>query len=76
MIFYQAKQHHQHDIPHDCGTSVVVEGELFTEIELKRLKLPIKWFRKISLDRDDTFWFFGARFADYECNEIIEEDLT
>lgn len=76
MMFYQAKAYHDHDIPRNAGLSVVIENELLTEGELKRHHLPVRWFRKVSANKEDVFYFFGARFVDDGEYKIIEEDLT
>lgn len=77
MLFYQAKQYHDHDIPRECSLEVIVDGELFTEAEFDKLNLPRNWFRRVEAKRRDVYVFFGARLVDDEDRTIIdEEDLT
>ena len=77
MLYYQAKEYHDKDIPRICPLEVIVDDELFTEDEFDNLYLPRSWFRRIAAKSNDTYVFFGARFVDDKDRTIIdEEDLT
>lgn len=76
MTYYQAKEYHDRDLPRDGYLPVVVKGEIFKENEIKDYRIPMKWFRKISANVKDTYWFFGTRRVDEGFYKVLEEDLT
>lgn len=40
-----------------------VADELFTEREMVKYNVPIHYVDLVEINRNDTFWFFGCRFA-------------
>lgn len=42
--------------------SILVENELYTEREMNRYEIPVEYTEPIELNRNETYWFFGARF--------------
>lgn len=56
--YYRAKEYR--DFPD--GT-VLVKNELLTPREKEKSRYPDHWFERIEVDREETYWFFGARFV-------------
>lgn len=72
--WYQAKAYHDKDIPRNSGLFVVVEDELYTPEEIALYHLPKAWFRKIRVNEEDIYWFFGARYATADSYIVLEEN--
>ena len=67
MIYYCVRKEYDNCPPnpriHDGN--ILVGGELFTEKEFN--KLPYVYagaFERIDIPRNQTYWFFGARFQE------------
>ena len=60
MTYWKVKEYH------DLSDGVLVKNELKTETEMKRegLSLTDPRFIKVTAQPKNTYWFFGARFAD------------
>lgn len=43
---------------------ILIANELYTPRERERIANTDKFFEKVEISRNKTFWFFGARFAD------------
>ena len=45
------------------NAGILVENELYTAAEFKRLANKKEWFEEVEVKKNDTYKFFGARFA-------------
>lgn len=69
MVYYQVKADGEIRLPHTREPYPLVRGELYTIEEIEKLGIPYARLRRV-LYRDDTYYFFGARFP-YNENGII-----
>lgn len=69
MIYYRVRKEFDNfpQNPRIHDGNILVGGELFTEKEFN--KLPYVYagaFERIDIPRNQTYWFFGARFQKEE----------
>lgn len=46
-------------------TRTLIGYELLTKKEFSKLKVSPKYFDTVYIPKNDTYWFFGARFANF-----------
>jgi len=61
MKLYKKDSPKHHKIPNGY---FLVENELLTEAECKKINAPIHRLEKVNIKKNRTYWFFGARFED------------
>ena len=62
-IYYKVKEEYDNKpIQSNNKDLFYIKNELFTEAEVKKLKVNINYCEKILANPKDTFCFFGARF--------------
>lgn len=61
MIFYKVKA--EYDNRKRCDGSILVANELYTQKEKEKLRVPDEAVEPISIKKNNTYWFFGARFG-------------
>ena len=54
----------------------IVKGELFTEKEAIRMKLPMKCLEKVELPRSRVYRFFGCRFDDQDMENPVRREAV
>ena len=72
MIYYKVKPEYDNFRLYHKGEYMgfLIKNELLTEEEMKGNKIPscrkikLDMFEKIDVPEDETYYFFGARFAD------------
>lgn len=69
MIYYRVKpeydQSRKDPIARSCD--FLIAHELYTERERKKMtKVSNDAFERIKISKNQTYWFFGARFAKHE----------
>lgn len=45
-----------------CNGNFYIGGELYTEKEVKRQKLELKFMEEVQAPKNKSYWLFGARF--------------
>ena len=60
MTYYKVKAKYDQKARKDG--SFFVENELYTKTEMKKYSIPMEYVEPVELKRNDTFFFFGARF--------------
>lgn len=58
MKFYKVKKYHDFR-----DGRVLVERELLHEKTVKKYRYPLHWFDEVEVRLQDTYLFFGSRFA-------------
>lgn len=61
MIFYIVKKEYD-NYPRKDG-SILVQNELYTQKEKDKYDISDKYLQKIDVKKNQTYWMFGARFA-------------
>ena len=66
MVYYRVREQYDNfpKNPKVRDGNILVGGELYTEKEFE--KLPFVYaeaFERVEIDKKDTYFFFGARFA-------------
>lgn len=64
MIFYKVKAEYDNRKRRDG--SIFVAHELFTQKEKEKLRVPDEAVEPIPVKKNNTYWFFGARFERYK----------
>lgn len=67
MIYYRVRKEYDNfpQNPRIHDGNILIGGELFTEKEFN--KLPYVYagaFERVEIPKNQTYWFFGARFAE------------
>lgn len=53
---------------------LIYRGELFTEREAKRMKIPMEYLEKVELPRSRIYRFFGCRFDSQDMENPVRRD--
>ena len=53
---------------------LIFRGELFTEKEVARKKIPLKYLEKVELPRSRIYRFFGCRFDCQDMENPVRRD--
>ena len=68
-IYYRVKL--QYDGYKRADGGELVRSELYTQKEIERLNIPIKYLDKVEENKADIYWFFGARFGSVGYNNQL-----
>ena len=60
MLYFKVKS--QYDNHHRNDGSILVGNELYTRKEKEKLHIPDVCVRPVFVPKNDTYFFFGARF--------------
>lgn len=70
MIYYRVKPEYDQkrkDTINARNCDFLIANELYTEVERnKMIKIPDRAFERVEIPKNQTYWFFGARFAKHE----------
>lgn len=61
MKYFRVKK--EYDNVRRNDGDILVQNELYTEREVDRFKIPQKYLAVVNVRKNDTYWFFGARFS-------------
>ena len=61
MTYYRIKKEYDNKRRNDG--SIFVEGELYTRSEAHKYNIPKEYYEEVNVSKNDTYWFFGARFC-------------
>ena len=61
MLYYKVKPSAD-QIKREPGT-IYIADELYTQKEIERYNLQLKYLDPVEIKRTETFWSFGARFG-------------
>ena len=61
MKYYKVNENGADRFMHDAKITLVI-NELFTEKEKNKYKIPDNFVNEVNVCKNNTYWFFGARF--------------
>ena len=60
MLYYKVKQEADQKRRKDC--SIYIADELYTQKEVEKLQLNTNFMNLVNVNKNKTYFFFGARF--------------
>ncbi len=66
MTYYRVRKEFDQKRKNSRNCDILVANELYTENERRQLGFTDEAFEKIEIPKNQTYWFFGARFQKTE----------